>query len=48
VLVNNVGLSYDHAEYLDAIDDQLVDDLIQINVQATNKVWPAGLHLPAK
>jgi short-subunit dehydrogenase len=38
VLVNNVGLSYDHAEYLDALDDQLVDDLININIQATNKV----------
>lgn len=39
--MNNVGLSYDHAEYLDAIDDQLVDDLIQINIQATNKVSQA-------
>lgn len=38
VLVNNVGLSYDHAEYYDAIDDQLIDDLIAINIQATNKV----------
>lgn len=38
VLVNNVGLSYDHAEYLDALDDQLVDDLININIQATNKM----------
>ena len=32
VLVNNVGLSYD-----DAIDDKLIDDLIAINIQATNK-----------
>ena len=38
VLVNNVGLSYDHAEYYDAIDDKLIDDLIAINIQATNKV----------
>jgi 17beta-estradiol 17-dehydrogenase / very-long-chain 3-oxoacyl-CoA reductase len=38
VLVNNVGLSYDHAEYYDAIPDSLVDDLIAINVQGTNKV----------
>lgn len=38
VLVNNVGLSYDHAEYYDAIDDRLIDDLIAINIQATNKV----------
>lgn len=38
VLVNNVGLSYDHAEYYDKIDDQLIDDLVAINIQATNKV----------
>ena len=38
VLVNNVGMSYDHAEYYDAIDDKLIDDLIAINIQATNKV----------
>jgi 17beta-estradiol 17-dehydrogenase / very-long-chain 3-oxoacyl-CoA reductase len=38
ILVNNVGLSYDHAEYFDAIDDKLIDDLVQVNIQATNKV----------
>lgn len=38
LLVNNVGISYDHAEYLDAIDDQLIDDLVQINVVAATKV----------
>lgn len=38
LLINNVGLSYDHAEYFDQIDDQLIDDLININIQATNKV----------
>lgn len=38
VLVNNVGVSYPHAEYYEAIDDQLIDDLININIQATNKV----------
>lgn len=43
VLVNNVGVSYDHAEYLDKIDDQLVDDLIQVNIQATNKMTRAVL-----
>ena len=44
VLVNNVGMSYDHAEYYDAISDELVDDLIAINIQATNKVrWGVGV-----
>ncbi|KAK9918351.1 hypothetical protein WJX75_003413 [Coccomyxa subellipsoidea] len=38
VLVNNVGVSYPHAEYYEAIDDQLIDDLININIQATNKM----------
>lgn len=38
VLVNNVGVSYPHAEYYEAIDDQLIDDLVNINIQATNKV----------
>ncbi len=38
ILVNNVGVSYPHAEYYESIDDQLIDDLIAINIQATNKV----------
>ena len=38
VLINNVGVSYDHADYFDQIDDKLIDDLININIQATNKV----------
>lgn len=38
LLVNNVGLSYDHAEYLDAIEDKLIDDLVQINIVAATKV----------
>ena len=36
--MNNVGVSYPHAEYYESIDDQLIDDLIAINIQATNKV----------
>lgn len=38
LLVNNVGMSYDHAEYLDAIEDKLIDDLVQINIVAATKV----------
>ena len=40
ILINNVGVSYPHAEYYESIGDQLIDDLIAINIQATNKVWP--------
>lgn len=38
ILINNVGLSYSHAEYLENIDDKLIDDLIQVNVVAATKV----------
>ena len=43
VLVNNVGLSYDHAEYYDALDDETVNALVAINVQATNHMTKAVL-----
>ena len=43
VLVNNVGLSYDHAEYYDALDDEDVNALVAINVQATNHMTKAVL-----
>ena len=46
ILVNNVGLSYDHAEYFDAIDDSLIDDLVQVNIQATNKVGSFPAQTP--
>ena len=36
--MNNVGVSYPYAEYYESIDDQLIDDLVTINIQATNKV----------
>lgn len=35
VLVNNVGASYDHADYLTAISRESVDQLINLNVIAT-------------
>ncbi|KAK9822366.1 hypothetical protein WJX81_002026 [Elliptochloris bilobata] len=38
VLVNNVGMSYPHAEYYDAIDDKLIEDLITMNIVSTNKM----------
>jgi len=37
ILVNNVGMSYPHAEYFDKIPDELVDSLIQLNIVSTNK-----------
>lgn len=37
LLVNNVGRDYDYAEYLDLVEDKLVDDLVQINIMAATK-----------
>lgn len=39
ILINNVGLSYDHAEYLDQLDETQIDELIAINILATTKVF---------
>ena len=38
ILVNNVGLSYPHAEFYDKIDNRLAADIVAINITATNKV----------
>ena len=34
ILVNNCGISYEHAEFLTDISDKLIDNLIDINVHA--------------
>lgn len=38
ILVNNVGASYEHYEFLEYVDDETVDDLIEINVRATTEM----------
>lgn len=38
ILVNNVGCSYPHAEYLNDIPDELVNQLIELNVVALTKM----------
>ena len=35
VLVNNVGISYSHAEYLHRVDQETIDNNIRINVEGT-------------
>ena len=37
-LVNNIGMSYPHAEYLHNLDDALVDKLVAINCVGTTKM----------
>ena len=35
LLVNNAGRSYDHAEYLDAADEDMLDSIVEINIQVS-------------
>ena len=37
-LINNVGLSYDHPDYLTTLDDTFIRQIIEINCLATTKV----------
>jgi len=36
--VNNVGVSYPHAQYFVQVDDGLINDLINVNVYALTKM----------
>jgi len=38
ILVNNVGISYPHAQYINEVDDLLVTQLININIYALTKM----------
>ena len=42
------GMSYDHAEYFDQVDEQQIADLIAINVVATTKVHLLERRTPCK
>jgi len=43
ILINNVGLSYPHAEYLHNLDDELISQLIKINIESTTKMTSLAL-----
>jgi len=43
VLVNNVGVSYEHAEYFTDISEETVDRLIQVNIKAATHLTRALL-----
>jgi len=43
VLVNNVGRSYDHAEFLTDVSPELIDSIIALNVIATTRLTRAVL-----
>lgn len=38
ILVNNVGRSYDHAEFFDALSSEQVQSLLRMNIEATTKM----------
>eukprot|EP01062_Namystynia_karyoxenos_P008927 TRINITY_DN13155_c0_g1_i1.p2 TRINITY_DN13155_c0_g1~~TRINITY_DN13155_c0_g1_i1.p2 ORF type:complete len:350 (+),score=148.94 TRINITY_DN13155_c0_g1_i1:87-1052(+) len=44
VLVNNVGVSYEHPEYYDQIDDKRAGDLVELNINSTT--WMTRIVLP--
>lgn len=44
VVINNVGISYDHPEYLHELDDARVESLLKVNMDST--VWMTHLVLP--
>ncbi len=37
-LINNVGLSYDHPDYLTTLNDTFIRQIIEINCLATTRV----------
>ena len=55
-LINNVGLSYDHPDYLTTLDDTFIRQIIEINCLATTKVgdkagqpgWPTSTWSESK
>ena len=38
ILVNNCGLSYEHAEFFDKLDEQRAADIVVVNISALNAV----------
>lgn len=38
LLINNVGLSYDHPEYYDQLNEQSIRDIVEVNITSVNQV----------
>jgi len=45
ILVNNVGISYDHCEFFHDVADNIIDNLIKINIEATTYMTKIVLPL---
>lgn len=48
ILINNVGCSYEHYEYLHLVDDATVDRLIEVNIRTTTQVREAYVECTLK
>ena len=38
LLINNVGLSYDHCEYFENLSDQDIRNMVEVNITSVNQV----------
>lgn len=38
LLINNVGLSYDHPEYFEKLRDETIRDIVEVNITSVNQV----------
>lgn len=45
ILVNNVGVSYEYCEFVHDLSDQILDNLIKINIEATTYMTKMALPL---
>lgn len=43
LLINNVGLSYDHAEYFELLSDQDVKNMVEVNITSINQMTRIAL-----
>ena len=44
ILFNNVGLSYDHPEYLEQLSEQQIRDMVEVNITSVNQASSQSHH----
>lgn len=47
LLINNVGLSYDHPEYFDELEEETIQDILEVNITSVNQARQLQLTLNA-
>ena len=48
LLINNVGLSYDHPEYFDKLSSETFRDIVEVNITSINQVSQGWCRLHIK